>query len=152
MTEILEIVQANEAPPASSLEQDEKEEGKEPELSHEQSADSLNARGSAISDQTGAGCFHVERHTIAQPTYSIPAIARLHVLTEVIGNPSGVVDCQWKLPDVVAESVNALEQRLLKTGDAEDRDLNENEEQPTSMLLTYCVLNILIDDIAAHAQ
>lgn len=92
----------------------------------QQSADCLQSAGMALCDYTSDQCFAVERRTIARPTYSMPAIARLHMLAEVVGNPSGLLECQWKIADVVAESVNALEQRLLQIPDASSRDISQD--------------------------
>lgn len=94
-------------------------------------ADYLQADDLTLCDHTSEQCFAVRRRTIARPTYSLPAVARLHMLAEVIGNPSGLLECQWKIADVVAESVNALEQRLLQVADA---DCSEDETDSTGVL------------------
>lgn len=120
---VLNPEQGGEAP---VFEQDE-----EQAVPPEQTADCLQVDGLALCDDTSEQCYAVERRTIAQPTYSTPAVARLNLLAEVIGNPSGLLECQWKIADVVAESVNALEQRLLQIADRTDRDDSEDETDYT---------------------
>lgn len=104
----------------------------------EQNADYLHDDGLDLSDHTSDQCFDVERRIVGQPTYSMPAVARLHLLAEVIGNPSGLLDCQWKISDVVAESVNALEQRLLQVTDSTDKDVSEDETDCTGACAPGC--------------
>jgi hypothetical protein len=108
----------------------------------ERSAGCLQDDSRVLCDQTGECCFVVERRIIAQPTYTMPADARVHVLAEVIGNPSGMLQCQWKLADVVAETVNALEQRL-QVGST-DWD-SEDAADSTGACSSHCVSKILVN-------
>lgn len=115
-------------PASNPLEGEQEEEAEKPS---QQNADCLQSQGLALCDYTSDHCFAVERRTIARPTFSMPATARLQLLAEVIGNPSGLLECQWKIVDVVAESVNALEQRLLQIPDATSRDISEDGTDST---------------------
>jgi hypothetical protein len=60
-------------------------------------------------------CFEVQRHFTARPTYAIPTTQRQKVFREVIANPSGLMEYQWRCPDGIKECVNALEQRLVQS-------------------------------------
>jgi hypothetical protein len=100
------------------VEQQGEEQGNPPA----QSQDCLQQDGLALCDHTSKQCFTVERRIIARRVYSLPAVARSHLLLEVIGNSSGLLECQWKIADVVAESVNALEQRLLRIADSTESE------------------------------
>lgn len=71
--------------------------------------------------QTAAGapvmpeeaCFALRRQLLANPTYALPTRARIDLVGEVMQKPSGMVEHQWHMPDLVKECVYALEQRML---------------------------------------
>lgn len=59
-------------------------------------------------------CFALNRQLWANPTYVLGTSMRVSLVGEILEKPSGMVEHQWHMPDLVKESVYALEQRLLQ--------------------------------------
>lgn len=79
-------------------------------------------------DRPEDACFALSRQLLADPTYALPAQPRVALVGEILEKPSGMVEHQWHMPDLVKESVYALEQRLLQGATVYPRGENNSAQ------------------------